>query len=313
MKPLISARKLIHHTIHALEIFHDSLNESFEKAIETLSCRDHYIIVTGVGKSGHIGKKIAATFASTGQPSFFVHAAEANHGDLGMITQNNRLLFISNSGETKELSAMLAYKKRFHIPSVAITSVPDSTLAKNVDVCLVLPKIEEACPLGLAPTTSTTLTGVLGDALAIAMLQRKNFTSSDFKIFHPGGHLANQLSYVGDFMHPCPTLRPSASLKECAQKIGTSGFGCIAIVNHHNCLIGIVTDGDIRRCYGQYVDCAVENIMTPSPVTVKNHDLMVQALSLMQKHEITNVLVVDNNQNLKGIVHIHDCLKNNII
>jgi arabinose-5-phosphate isomerase len=313
MKPLTSAKKLIDHTIHALELLKNSLDESFDKAIETLSCSHHYIIVTGVGKSGHIGKKIAATFASTGQPSFFVHAAEANHGDLGMITHNNRLLFISNSGETKELSFMLSYKKRFHIPSVAITSAPNSTLAKNVDVCLVLPKIEEACPLGLAPTTSTTLTGVLGDALAIAMLEKKNFSASDFKIFHPGGNLGNQLSYVCDFMHPCPTLSSYSSLQECVNKIGESGFGCVAITDDDHRLIGIVTDGDLRRHYEQPLNSKIENVMTLNPITIKPQDLMVQALSLMQKHQITNVFVCDDKLKIIGILHIHDCLKNNII
>lgn len=293
-----------------------SLDEKFAHAVEMLSKPNSRVIVSGMGKSGHIAKKIAATLASVGQPAFFVHPAEASHGDLGMITTNDVLLLLSHSGETQELKTMLDYSRRFHIPLVAITAKENSNLATIADVTVCYPNVAEACPMGLAPTTSTTMMLALGDALAIATLSNRNFSPTDFRTFHPGGNLGKQLSRVRDFMHTgdhLPVILEGTLMNECIIKISYFGFGCVAVVNGSEQLLGIITDGDLRRhMHNGLLNDKVEEVMTPSPISISADILMAEALAIMQEKSITSLFVVSKNKPV-GILHIHDCLRAGII
>lgn len=293
-----------------------SLDDKFSKAVEMLSKPNSRIIVSGMGKSGHIAKKIAATLASVGQPSFFVHPAEASHGDLGMITTNDVLLLLSHSGETHELKTMLDFSRRFHIPLVAITSRANSNLATIADVTVCYPDVAEACPMGLAPTTSTTMMLALGDALAIATLCTRNFSPTDFRTFHPGGNLGKQLSRVRDFMHTgdrLPIVAEGTLMNECIIKISYFGFGCVAVVDDSDQLLGIITDGDLRRhMHGGLLNDKVEKVMTPSPIVITADILMAEALAIMQDKSITSLFVVSKDKPV-GILHIHDCLRAGVI
>ena len=270
------------------------------------------VIVTGVGKSGHIGSKIAATLASTGTPAYFVHAAEANHGDLGMIARDDAVLAISWSGETAELKGTLAYAKRFAIPLIAITWNEKSALGKEADICLTLPKLEEACPNGLAPTTSTLLQLVMGDALAIALLESRGFSATDFKTFHPGGSLGANLTHVAEIMHKgdeIPTAKLGTSMEEAVQIISDKKFGCVAIVDDKGELQGIITDGDLRRNLTRaLVSLKVEEVMTKNPATIRPDALASTAMAELNKRSITSLLVCDNNRPV-GLVHLHDLLR----
>jgi arabinose-5-phosphate isomerase len=274
------------------------LGDSFAHAIEILAQRTGRIVVTGMGKNSHIGRKIAATLASTGSPALFVHPAEASHGDLGMIAAGDAVLALSNSGGTPELAAIIGHTRRFRIPLVAITAGAGSPLAEAADVILLLPQADEACPLGLAPTTSTTMTLALGDAIAIALLERRGFSSSDFQILHPGGLLGRRLLKVADIMHSgdsVPLVPPTTSIKETVLAMTAKGFGCAGIVDNTGKLVGIVTDGDLRRHWSDNSQTAAE-VMTRRPKTIRPQALAQEALAMMNMSErpFTALFVVED-------------------
>ena len=294
------------------EAFNGPLGERFSNAVRTVREIKGRVIVTGVGKSGHIGSKIAATLASTGTPAFFVHATEANHGDLGMIARDDAVLALSWSGETTELKGTLAYAKRFAIPLIAITANEGSALGKESDICLTLPKLEEACPNGLAPTTSTLLQLAMGDALAVALLESRGFSAVDFRTFHPGGALGANLTHVREIMHSgdaLPVVPIGTSMPEAVQVISEKRFGCVAIINRNGDLAGIITDGDLRRNLTRSLDSLkVEEIMTANPATIHPDALAGRAMGELNKRSITSLLVCEENKPV-GLVHLHDLLK----
>ena len=299
------------------EALHDlakSLDQSFEQAIELMAKTQGRLIISGIGKSGHVGRKIAATFASTGQPALFVHPAEASHGDLGMIAKGDVLLLISYSGESKELTTIIDYCHRLALPMVSITGQEQSTLARFSTVTLVLPKVTEACPMGLAPTTSTTLTLALGDALAVALLRYRGFSKQQFHVFHPGGSLGQQLRRVADCMHQgskIPLLPISTLMDECLVKMTAHGFGCVGITDEQGFLGGIITDGDLRRHMNPgLLTQTVDQIMTKNPVTISPDCLIADALAIFEQKSITSLFVLDDTKAIVGIVHLHDCLRN---
>jgi arabinose-5-phosphate isomerase len=270
------------------------------------------VIVAGVGKSGHVGQKIAATFASTGTPAFFVHPTEASHGDLGMITSDDVMLVLSWSGETVELNPLITYSRRFSVPLISITSRANSALGQQSDVALELPRTKEACPHGLAPTTSTTMQLAIGDCLAIALLEAKGFTAHDFKTFHPGGSLGASLKYVSDVMHKSdnlPLARDNEAMSKALVTMTQKSFGCLGIIDAKGKLIGIVTDGDLRRHMGGdlLTACAAE-IMTARPKTAKPRMLASAALEMINASRITALFVVERGKPV-GIVHVHDLLR----
>lgn len=270
------------------------------------------VIVTGMGKSGHVGGKLAATFASTGTPSFFVHPAEASHGDLGMITEHDVVLALSWSGETPEMRNLLEFSRRYNVPLVAVTSNADSALARASDIALVLPKTAEACPHGLAPTTSTLLQMAIGDAMAVALLEARGFSANDFGRFHPGGKLGATLRYVNDVMHKGDTL-PLApcktSMKEALVLMTAKGFGALGIEDDHGQLIGIITDGDLRRHLdGDLLSLCVDDVMTQNPKTISPDMLTAKALEVLNASAITAIFVVEDRKAV-GILHLHDLLR----
>lgn len=290
------------------------LGDSFVRAIDMLARRTGRIVVTGMGKSGHVGRKIAATLASTGSPALFVHPAEASHGDLGMIAVGDAVLALSNSGDTPELADIIGHTRRFRIPLVAITAGASSVLADAADVTLLLPRADEACPLGLAPTTSTTMTLALGDAIAIALLERHGFSMSDFKTLHPGGQLGRRLLKIADIMHTgdrVPLARPDSPMSDAILMMTQKSFGCIGIIDDRDRLIGIITDGDLRRHMSpDLLKQRAGDVMTASPKTIRPHQLAEEALAMMNmsEHPFTALFVVENGQPI-GIVHVHDCLR----
>lgn len=295
------------------EALSDGMGAPFHRAVEILGDISGRVIVTGMGKSGHIGSKIAATFASTGTPAFFVHPAEANHGDLGMIARDDAILAMSWSGEAGELRGILAYGQRFSIPLIAMTAGADSTLARSADVVMVMPKAPEACPHGLAPTTSAVMQLALGDALAVALLESRGFSASDFGIYHPGGKLGAQLMAVGDIMHTgdrVPRVAAGTSMREAILEATSKGFGCVAVIDGGGQLAGIVTDGDLRRHMGpDLLAQTVDQVMTPGPKTVTPETLCGRALQLLNESRITTVMVTDDGGQPVGIVHMHDLLR----
>jgi len=288
------------------------LAEPFATAVETVSAIEGRVIVTGVGKSGHIGSKIAATLASTGTPAFFVHPAEANHGDLGMIARDDVIIAMSWSGESQELKGIIAYSRRFSIPLIAITSGARSALARAADVVLCLPKAREACPHGLAPTTTTLLQLVIGDALAVALLEARGFTPDHFRTFHPGGQLGASLMQVRDVMHAgeeLPIVSVGTPMQAAIAEISRKGFGCVAVVTGEGVLAGIITDGDLRRQIGNdLLKRSVEEIMTRAPRTVTPETLVATALQTINASSITSLMVVEDGR-LAGLVHLHDLLR----
>lgn len=319
VKPLsdvLEAQRVISLEVAALEALKKTLNDSFTKAIEVLVATKGRVIVTGMGKSGHVARKIAATLSSTGTPALFVHPAEASHGDLGMISINDTVIALSNSGETSELSDVLGDTKRRSLPLIAITSNPQSALASAADVVLPLPKFEEACPLKLAPTTSTTLMMVLGDALATTLLSRKNFSSEDFSAFHPGGRLGQQLLQIKGIMHKeneLPLAHPQTLMRDAMLVMTAKRFGCVGIVSEDTGrLLGMITDGDLRRhMSGNLLELKAQDVMTSNPKTIRQNALAQEALAIMNTKKITSLFVVENTQENKpiGILHIHDCLR----
>ncbi len=285
--------------------------ESFADCISLILNRKGHVAVTGMGKSGHIAKKIAATFASTGTPAFFIHPAEALHGDLGMVRSQDCILALSNSGETKELQGILEYAAQHSLPVIAMTAEPQSTLAMQADLVLLLPRAKEACPLGCAPTTSTTQMLVLGDALAMTLLEARGFSAEDFNTFHPGGHLGKRLMRVREIMHvgdAIPFVSHTATMGEAILEISKKRMGCTGVVQGKR-LIGIITDGDLRRhMMPDLLLQPVTTIMTSSPRAISENIAVAKALGLMQQHKITNLFVVDVEGQVKGILHLHDCL-----
>lgn len=296
------------------------IDARFEQAIRILlQCRGR-VVVSGIGKSGHIARKMAATLASTGTPAFFVHPAEASHGDLGMITRDDVVLALSNSGETHELLDILAYTRRFQIPLVAITRQDASTLGESADVVLPLPNTAEACPNGLAPTTSTTLALALGDALAVALLDARGFRPEDFARSHPGGALGRRLlTHVRDVMRSgdhVPRVAPEATFSELMREMSAKGLGASAIVDAGGQLLGIFTDGDLRRCIEAGADlrnAKASDVMHLSPRRISPDALAVDAAEMMEAHAITSVLVVDAGGQLAGVVHIGDLMRAKVI
>ena len=287
------------------------LRAAFSQAVERIAVSSGRVIVTGMGKSGHIGRKIAATLASTGQPASFVHSAEASHGDLGMVQGGDVVLAISWSGETAELAAIVTFAKRYAIALIAMTANPDSALGREADVCLTLPSAEEACPNGLAPTTSTTMQLVLGDALAIALLEARGFTARDFRALHPGGKLGAKLQHVREVMHTgdrIPRIAASARMAEAIVEMTTKGFGCVAAFEADR-LVGIVTDGDLRRHLKANfsLETPVADVMTRKPRTIAPDALVAEALEGIS-HRISALLVVERGV-VVGIVHFHDLMR----
>ncbi|ALN72603.1 hypothetical protein M673_07760 [Aureimonas sp. AU20] len=288
------------------------LGPAFEQAVARIAAVPGRVIVTGIGKSGHIGAKIAATFASTGTPASFVHAAEANHGDLGMIASGDVVLALSKGGESAELKSIIAYTRRFSIPLVAITAAGDSTLGREADLVLLLPPVEEACPHGLAPTTSTLMQLALGDALAVALLEARGFSPSDFRVFHPGGKLGAILTHVGDIMHrgeAMPLVASGSSMSEAILAISRKGFGCVAVIGAEDRLLGIITDGDLRRHLApDLLSRTVDEVMTRAPKTIRPDMLAVKALEILNSSNITALMVVEHEHPV-GILHLHDLLR----
>ncbi|MFP4538196.1 MAG: SIS domain-containing protein, partial [Dichotomicrobium sp.] len=289
-----------------------ALGERFAGAVELLQSLSGRAIVSGMGKSGHIGQKIAATLSSVGTPAFFVHPGEASHGDLGMITPEDAVIALSWSGETAELANLLTYARRFAVPIIAITSRANSSLAKAAHHALVLPQATEACPHGLAPTTSSLMQLAIGDALAIALLEGKGFTAHDFKVFHPGGQLGAKLKHVGDFMHTgerLPLADADTPMSEALVLMTEKSFGCLGVVDGSGKLIGILTDGDLRRNMGDGLLAAkVREVMTRAPKTIGPDALASAALNILNTAKITALFVVEEDRPV-GIVHIHDLLR----
>ncbi|TYR30185.1 KpsF/GutQ family sugar-phosphate isomerase [Mesorhizobium microcysteis] len=290
----------------------NGLGEVFAQAVEIIGGITGRVIITGVGKSGHIGSKIAATLASTGTPAFFVHPAEASHGDLGMIAADDAIIALSWSGETAELKTIVAYASRFAIPLIAITSGVDSALAREASVVIGLPKAAEACPLGLAPTTSTMMQLVIGDALAVALLEARGFTPDHFRTFHPGGKLGASLVKVGEIMHrgeKLPLVQAGTGMREAVLEISRKGFGCVAVVGASGTLEGIITDGDLRRHIGaDLLSMTVEDVMTRQPKCVPADALAGAVLQMVNASSITSVMVVEDRKPV-GLVHLHDLLR----
>lgn len=290
----------------------DGLGAPFVAAVDKISNARGRLIVTGMGKSGHIARKIAATLASTGTPAFFVHAGDASHGDLGMITSDDVMLVLSWSGETGELRSLIDYSRRFGITLIAITVNSESTLGKSADIVLELPQAREACPHNLAPTTSTLMQLALGDALAIALLESRGFTAIDFGVFHPGGKLGAALKFVRDLMHSgdtIPLIARGAPMSKAIVEISSKGFGCVAVIDPTGKLAGVVTDGDLRRhMRDDLLRLPVDEVMTAAPKTVRPNQLASEALSLLNASKITALIVVEQNRPV-GIVHLHDLLR----
>lgn len=309
------ARSVLRTEAAGLQALAGSLGDSFARAVDLLAAATGRVVVSGMGKSGHVGRKIAATLASTGTPALFVHPAEASHGDLGMIVPGDAILALSNSGETAELADLVAHSRRFALPLVAITARAGSALARAADLALTLPAAAEACPMGLAPTTSTTMQMALGDALAVALLTRRGFTEADFRQFHPGGRLGTRLRRVGDLMHDgdaVPLAPPNTAMDLALLLMTEKRFGCLGVIDGAGRLVGIVTDGDLRRAMGpDLLSRRVGDVMTRSPRTIRADALAEEALHLMNTRErpITSLFVVDESDRPLGILHVHDLLR----
>lgn len=309
------AIRTINREIDTITKLRDSLDNNLTQALNLMQQAKGRIILTGMGKSGHIGKKIAASLASTGTPSFFVHPAEASHGDLGMITEDDVVIAISNSGESKELVDILNYCKRFGIKLIAITKNPQSSLGKAGDVVLQLPNNGEACPLGLAPTNSTTATLVLGDILTAGLIERKGFTKSDFNQRHPGGKLGSILQRVSDLMHTdleMPILEENSNMQQVLLEMTSKRLGCVGFVNTDGIFTGMLTDGDLRRCLNsEILTKKAIDLMTKNPKTISKDTMAAEAMKIMHDKKITNIFVIEDKKPI-GVIHIHDLLNNGV-
>ncbi|MEA2783032.1 MAG: arabinose-5-phosphate isomerase [Rhodospirillaceae bacterium] len=316
---LAAAERVLRLAAEGLNALATGVDARFARALDLLGGVNGRIVVTGMGKSGHVARKIAATLASTGTPALFVHPAEASHGDLGMIAPGDAVLALSNSGGTAELSHILGFAKRFLIPLVAITSGADSALAEAADVVLLLPRVAEACPHGLAPTTSTTMMLGLGDALAVALLERKGFTPTDFHALHPGGRLGQQLRRVVELMHggaELPLVATGTRMGQAVLEMTAKRLGCVGITDDAGRLVGIITDGDLRRhmhpdhAAADLLDRIVEEVMTHGPRTIRPQATIAEAIGVMtmKGSPITSLFVVEGERPL-GLLHMHDCLR----
>ena len=309
-----TARRVIRTEAEALGVLADGLDSSFRDAIDVMLNATGRVIVSGIGKSGHIARKIAATLASTGTPAQFVHPAEASHGDLGMVTQADVVLAISNSGEAPELANIIAFSRRFKIPLIGITKAPESALGVECDVVLQLPDLGEACGTGVVPTTSTTLTLAMGDALAVALMEHREFTAEHFRNFHPGGKLGARLRHVRDLMHTgdsMPLVSETTPMSEALLEISKKSLGVVGVTDTGGALTGIITDGDLRRHMTDLLSLKAADVMTTSPTTVDITALAEEAVAVMNARKITCVFVLDPEIQGKpsGILHIHDCLR----
>ncbi len=315
---LATARRVIAIEARGLAALSASLGDSFADAVELILKTKGRVIVSGMGKSGHIGRKIAATLASTGTPAHYVHPAEASHGDLGMVTEADVALVLSNSGETPELSDIIAHTRRFSIPLIGVASRPDSTLLRQSDVAIVLPQAEEACGTGIVPTTSTTMTLALGDALAVALMEHRHFTPEHFRTFHPGGKLGAKLLKVADLMHvgeAVPLVPEATPMSEALLVMSQKGFGVVGVTNVGGRLVGIVTDGDLRRHMAGLLDRTAGEVMTRDPRTIGPGQVAESAVALMKDRKITCLFVVEPDVDgaAAGILNIHDCLRAGVV
>jgi arabinose-5-phosphate isomerase len=317
---LAIAAKAIRTEAEGLQALADSLDESFVAAIDAIhgmkQDRRGRLIVAGIGKSGHIAKKIVATLASTGTPSHFVHPGEASHGDLGMVTQDDIVLMISNSGENPELSDLIHYTRRFGNTLIGMTSKHDSTLAKYSDILLLMPQMPEACPNGLAPTTSTTITLALGDAIAVALLERMHLTPEQFGVFHPGGKLGKKLIAVSEIMHTredVPIINTEGTMDQAILLLTSHNLGCVIVSDDGKAVSGVITDGDLKRHMApDLLEKPVSHIMTKTPKTIAKDELAATAVNVMTKtpgHYITSLIVVDEKGDLAGLIRLQDCLQ----
>ncbi|MEL6197901.1 MAG: KpsF/GutQ family sugar-phosphate isomerase [Pseudomonadota bacterium] len=310
---LAAGRRVLAAEAAALAGFAETLSPSFADAVELILAAKGRVIVSGMGKSGHVARKIAATLASTGTPAHFVHPAEASHGDLGMITPDDVALVLSNSGETRELADVIAHTRRFGIPLIGVASRPGSTLLHAADVALALPQVPEVGPGAVAPTTSTTLTMALGDALAVALMERRGFTVETFRQFHPGGKLGSQLVAVSDLMATedrLPLVAGDTPMPEALLVISAKGFGVAGIVDADGRLAGIITDGDLRRHLDGLMDRSADEVATPDPLTIAPDRLAQEALRIMNERKITCLFVTEETPGRPlGLVHVHDCLR----
>jgi len=316
---LEKAKRVIDEEVRGLQRLKESLGEEFVKAVELLLGCEGKVVLTGIGKSGHVARKIASTLSSTGTPAVFLHPAEALHGDLGLLEKKDVLVAVSNSGESAEVLSLLPYAKLLGIPVVAVTNAPQSSLAKHADVVLNLNIDREACPLELAPTTSTTATLVLGDALAMTLMELRGFSKKDFALRHPAGSLGRKLRLVKDLHHTgkeLPLVKEDTPMKEVVLEMTAKGFGATAVVNEEGQLVGIITDGDLRRFVnrgGDFEKSTAKEVMTRNPKTAKPEELALEALKRMEDYNITVLIVVDEENKPVGIIHMHDILKSEIV
>ena len=312
---LASAKRVLGIESAALVALAGALGSAFTQILDVISGVTGRVVVTGMGKSGHVARKIAATLSSTGTPALFVHPAEASHGDLGMIAKGDAVFALSNSGETPELSDLVTYSKRYGIPLIAVTGGGASALAKAADVVLTLPHSEEACPLGLAPTTSTTVMLALGDAIAVALLERKGFSPDQFHLLHPGGKLGRRLLKVADIMHKgdaLPLIASGAAMSDALIEMTAKSFGCVGVVDDKGRLKGVITDGDLRRHMSpKLTGQTVDQVMTKGAKSIPPDILASEAVGFMNANKITNVFVVEGGRPV-GILHIHDCLRTGV-
>ncbi len=314
-------KRVIQEEIEEVKKLIDRVDENFVKAVRILSECKGKVVFTGMGKSGIIAKKIASTMASTGTPAFFLHPAEGIHGDLGMLTKNDVVVAVSNSGNTREVLDIIPVVKRLGLKLIAMTGNPNSELAKKSDVVINVGVDREACPLGLAPTSSTTATLVMGDALCMALLKVKGFKKEDFAMVHPGGSLGKKLLLkVEDLMHvgeDIPKIKEEASMEEVVIEISSKRLGITTVVNDEDRLMGVITDGDLRRLIERLgkalFDVRAKDVMTKNPKTIKKEALAIEALNLMERYSITSLVVTDDNNKVEGIIHLHDILKAGLV
>lgn len=306
------ARRVLQLEAEGIRALSEGLNGDFDRAVQILARASGRIIVSGMGKSGHVARKIAATLASTGTPAQFVHPGEASHGDLGMITKNDAALLLSNSGETTELKDLIAYTRRFNIPAIGVSSRANSSLLESVDVALVLPASPEACPMGLAPTTSTTMMLALGDALAVALMESKGFSPDQYQVLHPGGSLGKSLIRVEDIMHSgdaVPLVAQDTPMAEVLLTMTAKGFGCAGVCDGSGALLGVITDGDLRRnMRPELIALRADQVMTPNPKVIRRKALGAEALGTMNSTAITCLFVVEDGAPV-GLLHMQDCLR----
>ena len=317
---LAAGRRVVRLEAEALGLLADALDERFAQAVDMILSATGRVIVSGMGKSGHVGRKIAATFASTGTPAQFVHPAEASHGDLGMLTRADVALVLSNSGETAELHDIVAHTRRFQIPLIGVASRPGSALLQSSDVALVLPQAAEACPVGMAPTTSTTMTLALGDALAVALMERRSFSVEQFRTFHPGGKLGAMLVKVRDLMHgpaEMPVVAPDAPMRDVLLAMTARGFGVAGVADAEGRLVGVISDGDLRRNMDGLLDRVAGDVATADPLTIGPDALASEALAVMNgARRATCLFVVEPGEGPRrplGLIHVHDCLRAGVV